>query len=137
MREQSEKYAEIGFRLIRERDEFEDLRFADISIAFIADDKAKRKNDKIIFGECEKVPEKYQWCCPYDMAVIVYERNTDEYRFDEHQIETLIRHELMHIGIRHTKNGIAYYIVPHDVEDFIAIINDEGIDWNIKNYRGS
>ena len=137
MREQSEKYAEIGYRLIRERDEFEELRDAEISLVFLVDDKAKKKNRKTVFGECEKIQKNYQWCCPYDMAIIVYEANIDTYCFDEHQIETLIRHELMHVGIEYKSTGAEYYVIPHDVEDFMAIIRDEGWDWSTKNYRGS
>ena len=137
MRKQSEEYAEIGYKLIRERDEFEELRDAEISLAFLADDRPKTVGGKIIFGECEKVQDKYSWCCPYDMAIIVYDRNVSEYNFDAHQLETLIRHELMHVGIRYGKKGISYYIIPHDIEDFKAIIKDEGTDWAIKNYKGS
>ena len=41
----------------------------------------------------------------------------------------LIRHELHHVGIDFEGNENKYYIVPHDVEEFWEIINDNGLRW--------
>ena len=73
------------------------------SLVFLVDDKAKKKNRKTVFGECEKIQKNYQWCCPYDMAIIVYEANIDTYCFDEHQIEMayLIREERQRLSPEH------------------------------------
>ena len=57
-----------------------------------------------------------------------YEPNVED--FTDKQLETLIRHELHHIGIDFSGNEIRYYIVPHDVEEFWDIINECGIDWS-------
>lgn len=135
MRKQKEEYAEIGYRLINEREEFKELKDADIQIAFLEDDTPKVTNGRIIFGECEKIQKKYEWCCPFDMAITIYAANTDEYNFDAHQMEVLIRHELMHIGVKYGNNGASFHTVPHDLEDFKAIINDEGTDWELRNYK--
>ena len=43
----------------------------------------------------------------------------------EEYLKILMRHELMHIGY----DGEKRYIVPHDCEDFKAIIRDYGVDW--------
>ncbi len=43
----------------------------------------------------------------------------------EHR-KRVMRHELMHIGI---EPGGKLYIVPHDVEDFRAMLDEYGMDW--------
>jgi hypothetical protein len=57
-------------------------------------------------------------------------------RFDEYQLSTLIRHELHHVGIAYTDNGISYFVRPHDVEEFWNIIRECGLDWSVTNAAG-
>ena len=125
------KYGDIGRRLIRTLPEFEELRDADAKIAYLSSQREKSKNHKIIFAECCKVEEKYEWCCKYDFFIVVYEPNVAN--FSEHQLETLIRHELHHIGIEYTDTGLKFYVAPHDVEEFWQIIREEGLDWSEVN----
>lgn len=121
----------IAKRLIRELPEFEDIREAGVKIAYLSSQQEKVKNHRMIFAECCKVEEKYAWCCRYDFFIVVYEPNVVD--FSEKQLEILIRHELHHIGIEYTDNGLKYYVVPHDVEEFWEIINEYGLDWSEVN----
>ncbi len=121
-------YREIAKRLIRTLPEFEDIRDAEPRIAYLQSSKEKVKNRQIVFGECARVDEKYTWCCPYDFFITVYRPNVAE--FSDAQIETLIRHELHHVGIAYTDSGIEYFVRPHDVEEFWAIIADCGLHWS-------
>ena len=122
------KYREIGKRLIRTLPEFEELREAGPRVAYLRSSKEKVKNRKTVFAECCKVEEKYEWCCHYDFFIVVYGPNVEE--FNDSQMETLIRHELHHIGIAYTDSGIEYFVRPHDVEEFWTIIRECGLHWN-------
>lgn len=127
----SREYRLIARRLIQTLPEFDDLRDADVKIAYLSSQKEKTKNHKIIFAECCKVEEKYEWCCKYDFFIIVYEPNVTD--FTNKQKEILIRHELHHVGIEYTDNGIRFYVAPHDVEEFWEIIKEHGLDWSEVN----
>lgn len=121
-------YEETAIRLINELPEFEDIRESDVLIAFLSSEKEKKKSHKYILGECIKVEDNYKWICPYDFMIVIYEPNITG--LNDTQVETLIRHELHHIGIEYADTGLRYYIVPHDIEEFYEIINDCGIDWS-------
>ena len=130
----SDEYAEIAHKLIVSLPEFADLAESDVSIAYLSSNKEKRTKNKMIFGECVKVEPMYKWCCPYDFMIIIYEPNVSQFIYQ--QIETLIRHELHHIGIEYSDTGLKYYIVPHDIEEFWEIINDNGLDWSYRDAKG-
>lgn len=124
---QNEQYAEIGQRLIRTLPEFEDIQ--DATIAYLSSEKQKKSRGKVILGECVKVTPNYQWCCPYDFMIIIYDQNIAG--FNDKQLETLIRHELHHVGVEMTNTGYRYFIVPHDIEEFYEILKDCGHDWSV------
>lgn len=121
------KYTRIAKRLIKSDPDLEVIKDSDVRIAFLASDEEKTKDYKKIFAECRKVNKQYSWCCPYDFMITVYEPNI--INFDEDQIEILIFHELLHIGINNEGNEPSYYIIPHDVEEFWRIIHDHGLTW--------
>lgn len=125
---ENEEYKAIATRLIETLPEFTDIAEADVRIAYLSSEKEKKTAHKRILGECHKVEQLYQWIVPYDFMIILYEPNIAG--FTENQIETLIRHELHHVGIEYADTGLKYYIVPHDIEEFWNIINDKGIDWS-------
>ena len=127
----SRKYRDIAKRLIRTLPEFSDLLEAEPRIAYLSSWEMKIKNRKIVFAECCKVDEKYKWCCHYDFFIVVYEPNVEG--FSEQQTETLIRHELHHVGIDYKDDGLNYFVRPHDVEEFWKIINSCGLNWEIRN----
>lgn len=122
------KYRTIAKRLIRTLPEFEDIKESDVRIAYLSSQKEKKKRNKIILGECHKVDEKYDWCCRYDFFIVIYEPNI--IGFSDDQIETLIRHELHHVGIEYSNEGLKYYIEPHDIEEFWEIIREKGLNWS-------
>lgn len=131
----NKKYGMIARRLIRTLPEFLDIAESDVRIAYLSSAKEKKKNHRIIFAECNKVDEKYAWCCKYDFFIVVYEPNVTD--FSEEQIEILIRHELHHVGIDYGGEEISYYVVPHDVEEFWEIINEYGLKWSDVNAKGN
>ena len=114
--------------MIEKLPEFSDIADSDVAIAYLSSGKEKKTAHKRILGECIKVEANYKWICPYDFMIVIYEPNITG--FNDYQVETLIRHELHHIGIDYTDTGLKYYIVPHDVEEFWHIINDCGLDWS-------
>lgn len=123
----SDEYAHIGEELILTAPELESIRDSGVRIIFLGSDYEKKSQGRTVFGECEKIPGKYRWAINYDMAIIVYEPNVE--RFTEEQLRILLLHELMHVGVKVDGNEETYYVVPHDVEDFRAIIDKYGMDW--------
>lgn len=122
-----EEYKRIGEELILTAPELDNIRDSAVNIVFLGSDYEKKSQGRTIFGECEKIPGKYRWAINYDMAIIVYEPNVE--RFTEEQLRILLLHELMHVGVKVDGNEETYYVVPHDVEDFRAIIDKYGMDW--------
>ena len=121
----SDKYAEIGQALIETMDELADLRGAGITIVYLGSSAKKKSKGNLVFGQCEKVADKYKWGIPCDFTITVFEPNVDY--FTEKQMQTLIFHELLHIGINEDGEG---YLKPHDLEDFAAIIDRYGAHWS-------
>ena len=121
---QNKQYQDIAKKIIRE--ELPELR--DVKVAYLASQKEKKSKRKIVFAECVKVNlDEYGWCCPYDFMIIVYEPHVAG--FTDEQMRILLLHELMHIGIDQDGEEPRYYVVPHDIEDFRAIIDRYGLDW--------
>lgn len=127
MLEVKDEYKSIGEKLIEELAEFEYIRNSDVKIVYLASDEEKKKNRKIILGQCIKVTDNYKWCCPYDFMIVVYEQNCVE--LDKRQMEILIQHELHHVGIGTDGNEDTFYVVPHDIEEFWDVIDAHGLEW--------
>ena len=120
-----EEYARIGAELIENEPELAYIRDSDVSIVYLSSD-LKKRDSKVTetLGQCEKIQSKYKWGIPCDFTVTLFEPNiaglTDE------QIEILIFHELLHVGI--DENG-KFFSNPHDLEDFKVIVDRFGVDW--------
>ena len=123
-----EEYAEIANELIDEREELLYLRNSSVVIMYLGSDQMKKSKGRIIFGECEKVPDKWKWSVPCDFTITIFEPNVEH--FTDEQIRILIFHELLHVGIDVDGNEEKYYIRPHDVEDFRLILNEYGMEWD-------
>ncbi|MDO4460665.1 MAG: putative metallopeptidase [Clostridia bacterium] len=133
MNKRNNQYTRIANKLIAELPEFEELRDSGVRIAFLESDEEKKKNRKIIFGDCAAVNKsRYDWCCPFDFLITVYKPNCELFGFDRDKYITLIRHELHHAGVDNDGDEPKYYVIPHDVEEFWDIINDKGLDWQVK-----
>lgn len=124
------KYRLIGQKLIRERDDLEQLRNSSCKIAYLSSQQEKKEGSgtKLVCGECKKVNDNMQWICPYDFMIVIYEPNI--INFTEEQIKILVWHELKHIGFKPDTVEEEYYIAPHDYEDFKEIIDEYGLNWN-------
>jgi hypothetical protein len=124
-RRQSEEYAEIGYQILSEQ--FPEL--SDVSVGFLASSYAKKDHGRLVFGQCERIQDKYKWAIPFDFTITVFEPNCAGLSDD--QLRILIEHEIRHIGIADGDDGYPrYFIIPHDVEDFRAIIDSYGLDWS-------
>ena len=126
-RKPSARYEEIALRLIAEEECLFHIAASEARIAFLASDAKKKHHGKAVFGQCERVPSKWQWSVPYDFAITIYEPNV--MGFDDGRIRILLLHELLHIGIDRGEEGESYHIVPHDVEDFGEVMNRFGNEW--------
>jgi len=128
IRHLSEAYTDIAQDLIRTEDALAHLRGVDAQIAYLSSDLEKKSNRKVVYAQCEKVPDRFKWSVPFDFTITVFEPNVE--RFTDEQIRILLFHELLHVGIDLDGNEEQYYIVPHDIEDFRKIINEYGLDWS-------
>ena len=128
MNKKSAKYSRIGKRLISSLPDFETIRDANVRIAFLASDVEKKKDGRLVFADCSKVNKaRYDWTCPFDFFITVYEPNI--LHFDDEQIEALLTHELLHVGINNEGIEPSFYVVPHDIEDFWLVLNKYGMNW--------
>lgn len=123
------EYEAIGLKLMKTEPALFDIAESGARFAFLESDSPKKTRDKIILGECEKVPSKNQWAIDADFLIILYTPNI--IGLDEKQIEILIFHELLHAGVEYGEDGATYYIRDHDLEDFKIIIDRYGTEWNI------
>lgn len=128
LREPDSFYESIAKELIRNNDSFQPIRDSDVRIAYLVSDREKKENGKTVFAQCEKIPDRYKWSVPYDFMITVFEPNVDGLSRD--QLRVLMEHELMHVGIDDSGDGEKYRVVPHDVEDFRAVIEKYGLDWS-------
>ncbi len=119
----SQEYTEIGERLIAELEELADIREAEITIVYLASTLAKKQKGKLVFGQCEKIADKFKWGIPADFTITVFEPNIEG--FTPEQVEALIFHELLHVGVEDDR----LFVRPHDIEDFSAVLKKYGVDW--------
>ena len=119
----NEDYQKIANELIATRPELEDLRNSDVTIICLASDQEKKSNGKLIFGQTEKIADKYKWGIPCDFTITIFDPNVAYWTAD--QMKILMLHELLHVGV----DGDRLYVRPHDLEDFKSIIAEYGVDW--------
>lgn len=122
-------YAEIADELIRNEYSLIHLLESRAKIIYLSSDYAKTSKGKLVFGQCEKIQDKYKWGIPADFTITVFEPNVQ--KFTEDQIRILLHHELLHVGIDKKADGSeSYSIVDHDIEDFKLILDKYGTDWS-------
>lgn len=124
---QSEEIADIANRVMNERSDLRWILDAGISIGFLESDRNKKKNGKLCLAECIKVRDLYKVYIPHDFLIVVYCPNVSG--MSDEQMEILLYHELLHVGMDDTGEEVRYIVNPHDVEDFRAVIDRYGIDW--------
>lgn len=124
----AEEYSQVGERVMKTVPNLRHLLTDDVRICFMKSDKKKTSNKKVVQAECVKTQEMYSAFCPYDFFVIVYEPNIEG--FSDRQLEILIEHELLHVGVEKDVDGNTKYSVrPHDYDDFRQITEKYGVDW--------
>ena len=124
----NKKYAEIAAEIIKTEPSLRDIRDSEVTIIYLSSEHEKKENGKIVGAQCEKIPQKYKWAIPCDFTITVFEPNVE--RFTEEQMQILLFHELLHVGIDRDGNEETYRIIPHDVEDFKEILERYGIGWS-------
>lgn len=124
----NENYQQIAEQLISNEPELAYIKDSNVKITYLESDSAKKADkDKLVLGECEKVQSKNRWAIPCDFTITLFEPNL--IGLSDRQIEIVLFHELLHIGIDWGENGECYYVRKHDLEDFKAIIDRFGTDW--------
>ena len=125
----NEHYAEIAKELIETEPELVDIKNSQATIIYLSSEHAKKGDGKVIFGQCEKVAEKYKWGIPCDYTITVFKPNVEG--FTEEQLKILLFHELLHVGIEFNADGSENHTIKgHDLEDFKLIIDRFGTDWS-------
>lgn len=127
LREIDEECTILGQELIDEESELEELRESGVQIAFLRSDLEKKTKTKVVYGKCEKVPDKYKWAVPFDFMITVFSPNIE--KFSEKQLRILLFHELLHVGAEKDGNAWNYFVKPHDIEEFETIIDRYGMRW--------
>ena len=130
-REKSTLFEEMAQELINTAPELAYIKNSQVRIIYLVSNQAKKSGTKIVHGECEKIPAKYRWAIPADFSITLFAPNNEH--MNDRQLEILLFHELLHVGIEPADNGEeSYSIVPHDLEDFKVVIDKFGTDWCIK-----
>ena len=131
MREQteiSEEYTEIAADVIRENEDLSWLQEADVTIGYMSSNKKKKRSGKPVCADCRKIPDRDKRFIPFDFIITVYDPNVCG--FSDEQMKILLYHELLHVGVDQKDDGsLKLYIVPHDIEDFSAVIDKYGETW--------
>lgn len=93
-------------------------------IFYMTCDKPKKNGTKIVLADCEKLTDKVSALTGYDFLITFYRDSKD---LTPQAQRILMEHELRHIGWdgENTKK-----IIPHDVQDFAAIISKYGLQWH-------
>lgn len=125
--EQNDDYARTGAELIKSEDSLRWIDETGVLVGFMSSNKAKVSNGKTVFGQCERVPDRYKAFIPYDFLITVYEPNVID--FTGQQIRILLHHELLHCGVNMNAEP-TYKVNPHDVDEFNEIIDRYGLDWS-------
>lgn len=99
-------------------------RLSGCTICYMISDKAKKNGNMITYADTEKLSEKLSTLTGIDFVITFY-KDADGLTAQAKRI--LMEHELMHVGWE--PDGIKK-IIPHDVQDFAAIISRYGLQWH-------
>lgn len=124
----NEDYQTIAEDLIQNEPSLAKIKESSATIICLSSSHKKTKEGGRVYGQCEKISEKYKWSIPCDYTITIFEPNI--IGFSEKQIRILIFHELLHIQIDIGEDGQDVYSTRgHDLEDFKEIIDRWGTDW--------
>ena len=117
----SDHVRQIGEKVLQEP-RYKYIVDAGIQIGYMETDKEKG-GKKIRYADCTKISDRYKALTPYDFMITFYPPALE---VSEEIQERIMRHELLHIGV---KPDGSLYVEPHDIEDFREIIEQYGLDW--------
>lgn len=121
----STEYEQMASEVMQEKEELQWLR--SVKIGFVASSKEKKSKKRPVLGECIKVQDVYRVFMPYDFIIVMYDQNMSG--MSDYQKRIVMHHELLHIGINESDGEPKYEVNPHDIEDFKAIIDEYGLEW--------
>lgn len=122
----SEEYARLAKEVIAGNENLSWIP-KNVRIDFLESTEEKTSNGKTVFGECRLVKEVYKVYVPYDFLIIIYTPNVAH--FTEEQKKILLYHELLHVDFKDKDGEIDFCVKPHDIEDFRAVIDKYGLNW--------
>lgn len=124
----NDNYKSIAEKLIESEPELAYIKDSRVKIIYLESDLQKKNDkDKWVLGECEKVQAKNRWAIESDFTITLFKPNI--MGMSEKQIEIVLFHELLHVGIDWGDSGEVYHVKKHDLEDFKYIIDRFGTDW--------
>lgn len=126
MYRESSELEEIAEALIDRADSLYHIVEHDYSIGYFYADIERKRNGRMVLGECIKPSGLLTYYCDYDFIITIYEPNIEYLLFDEAQIEILLHHELLHIDYDGDLKG-------HDIEEHGEILDTYGMYWSIRN----
>lgn len=94
-------------------------------IVYMTSDKPKKSGNMIIYADAEKATDKWSALTGVNFVITFYK---DAEGLTQKARHILMEHELMHIGWDPDEG--TKKIIPHDVQDFAAILNKYGMDWH-------
>lgn len=125
----NEEYTQIGAELIETEEALVDIKNSQATIIYLSSNHAKQDKGRTVYGQCEKIQEKYKWGIPADFTITLFEPNIATK--SPEAIRRIIFHELLHVGVEFNNDGTeTYNVIPHDLEDFKLLIDRWGTDWS-------
>lgn len=118
MYEQAPDIKTIAERLIEAKEDLFHIR--DYEVGFLYCDTEKQLAGNVVMADCTKTNGLLKYYSGYDFIITVYEPNIMD--LTEAQLQILIYHELLHIGLEGK-------LRPHNVQDFYSILHLYGLDW--------
>lgn len=112
---------EIADEIIHKREELYHIVEEDYSIGYFYCEKSHPQN---AYATCQKVSGLLYYYSDHDFIITLYEPKTED--LTEAQLQMLVYHELLHVGIDGKLNN-------HTVQDFYSILNEYGLDWITDN----
>jgi len=128
----SDSIREIGEGIIKAvKYNLRELATYRIRISYLWGKAEKKKNGRIVFGECIRESGRTAFFAECDYTIVIYAGSIRDYCLTNWQMQALVYHELRHVLIDIDDDGeVALKIIGHDVEMFYDEIRHFGL-WKI------
>lgn len=115
------------------------LHLQEVRIDYVFRSEAANTAGKAVWGKARKVgglnaylsrtaEEGDDEVDPADISYFVVEIAADVWSvLDRRQRSALVDHELSHCRVKLTNDGLRLYVAPHDLEEFVAIVERHGL----------